>query len=521
MVTKWLKENKKQIFFYVIFFFFILAFSLTTNNYDYDLWARLIVGKYFIQTGHVLKQDFLSYTPTHTIYDHEWGSGVIFYLVNHYFSHVGLLFLQVSILFLIFFIIIQIIKLRGVKTTTPYNFLFYFFSFLAITQVVDQPIRCQIFSFLFFTVFMYILELSRKGINKPLWTMPFIMIIWNNLHGGCVAGIGLILIYIIGEIINRKPVKKYMLTFLLTILVLPINPWGISYLIFLLKATTMQRTHIVEWWGLFCPVYKKIFIEFKFFTLVLLLAEIGYIIKATKDKSFVFDAVKYLAIIITLVLGIWHIKLIPFCVISMTAFLYDDFYTFFNFITFNILNKFAKFKDIFIYYIIIIFIFININKKNFEPFLDWYKFPIMAIEFIKINEIKGNLFVNFGLGSYASYKLYPNNKIFIDGRYEEVYYDFMMPMMQRFLLVQKNWDDLLKYYPPDLLLIEKIYPVYSVLSKDPYWTQIFVNEQFGLFIKSTKVKKKYKLPSPFLKHYKKTLFDTDIDFMIKSKSEQK
>ena len=37
--------------------------------------------------------------------------------------------------------------------------------------------------------------------------------------------------------------------------------------------------------------------------------------------------------------------------------------------------------------------------------------------------IKGNIITPFALGSYTSYKLYPNNLIYIDGRYEEVYYD--------------------------------------------------------------------------------------------------
>ena len=88
------KELIKPIIFYIILFLFFLAFSTTVTNYDYDLWARLIAGMGFVQTGHVLKQDFLSYTPTHTWFDHEWGSGVIFYLTQHFFASAGLLILQ-------------------------------------------------------------------------------------------------------------------------------------------------------------------------------------------------------------------------------------------------------------------------------------------------------------------------------------------------------------------------------------------------------------------------------------------
>jgi len=72
--------NKKSFVFYLALFLLILTFSMSANYFDYDLWARLIAGMGVVDGGHVLTQDFLSYTPVHTWFDHEWGSGVIFYL---------------------------------------------------------------------------------------------------------------------------------------------------------------------------------------------------------------------------------------------------------------------------------------------------------------------------------------------------------------------------------------------------------------------------------------------------------
>lgn len=507
-----LKNNIRPIIFYIIFFLFILAASLSSNGYDYDLWARLSVGKYFIQTGHVLKHDIFSYTPTHLWFDHEWGSGVIFYLVQHYFSYLGILFTHVILMFLIFFVLTKIIKLRGVTTTHPYNFLFYYLAFMSISYLTNEILRCQMFSFLFFTIFLYILELARKDNNKWLWTMPFIMIIWNNLHGGCTAGIGLLVIYIVGELLNGKSIRKYVLTFLVTILTLPITPWGLSYLVFLLKATTMSRSEIVEWWSLFYPYHKYNYIEFKMLAPILLLFESIFITRSIKAKTFNFDKTKYLAIIVTLFFAYIHVKLIPLCVITMSAFLYDDFYTVFNSITMNAINKIATIKDILVYIAVIIFIFMNLNRKNFEPFVNWDKYPITIIEFIKINNLKGKLFINYGLGSYAGYKLYPNNKTFIDGRYEEVYYDYIMPILHNFISGEDRWYRLLEEYPPDLVIVEKFYPIYSLMLSRPDWVQIFQDTHYGLFIKSDKAKKTYKLPPMDIQYYKQTVFDTDLDF---------
>lgn len=512
MNSEWLNKNLKPTIFYVILFLFILAFSTTATDYDYDLWARLIAGMGFIQTGHVLKHDFLSYTPTHTWFDHEWGSGVIFYLTQHFFSFAGIIILQAILIFLIFFTITKIVELRGVKTTSAYNFLFYYFAFISMSQILNNPIRCQLFSFLFFTIFLYILELARKENNKPLWLTPFIIIIWNNLHGGCISGIGLILIYIIGEFLNRRPVRKYIYALIGTIIVLPLNPWKFEYIKFLVTANFMPRPAITEWMGLFSKYYIFKYMKFKFFASVLLLSEFGVIIKQLVSKTFTPDKTKFLVLGVTVFLAIQHIKLIPLAVIAITCFLYDDFYTAFNTLTKNVFNKIVNLKDAFIYALILLFVFTNINSMIFQPILSWHKYPLRAIEFIKINGIKGNLLTDFGYGSYASYKLYPNNKIFMDGRYEEVYYDFMIPYLTNFHVVKNNGYRLLELFPTDVMLLEKYYPVYKSLKTKKDWKQVFEDDKYVVFIKSKNARKHYKTPSSDLNYYKQTLFDTDIKF---------
>ncbi len=527
-------EKIKPILFYVFLFLFILTFCTMPTFFDVDLWARLIAGMGFIQTGHVLKQDFLSYTPTHTWFDHEWGSGVVFYLTQHFFTSAGLIVLQAVLTFLIFVLVIKTVKLRGVKTTTPYNFIFYYFAFMAISYITNNPVRCQMFSFVFFALFLYILELIRKDEPHGKWALngdigalvypTILMIIWNNLHGGCVSGIGLIALYIIGEALNRKPIKKYIYMLILTTLVLPINPWGFSYIPFLLSATTMPRPDVIEWWGLFSKFHMHGYGVFRVFTLIMLFAESGIIISQLIKKTFVFDKTKFIVIAATLFLAIQHVKMVPFAVISMICFLYDDYFTAFNSITKNFFNKpiVANIKEFIVYGVMVIFIASNLNAKSFETKLGWDAYPILATEFIKINNLKGNLLIDFGLGSYASYKLYPNNKIFMDGRYEEVYYDYMLPLLNKFYLLKPGWDEVLKKFPPDIMIIERKYPVFAAINYRKDWKLIFVDGKFGVFAKSAEMAKRHHkpfiAPSKDIEYYKKTLFDTNINFMLQSKN---
>ena len=493
---------KKGILFYLTLFLLILAFSTAANYFDFDIWARLIAGMGVVDGGHVLKEDFLSYTPVHTWWDHEWGSGVIFYLFLRYIGPYSLIILQAILMFLIFFTASRIIKLRN--NIQPYNILFYFFSIMAVMGTLNAPVRCHMFSFLLFTVYIYILERVRKGNNKLLFIIPLLTILWNNLHGGVVSGLGLLLMYAAGEFLNKKEFVKYILTFIISSAVLIINPWGYEYIKFLLMANTMERTHIVEWWGIFSKFHLFKHIIFKTFMFAMLIIEginIFKLIKleGVKNRYCKADKVKYIVLLTTLYLAISHVKLMPFFAISALCFVYEDFY--------NLIGK-----DKAVYGMLLFISIFTLISKDFSVPPGMGTYPVKEVEFIKQNNLKGNILVNFGLGSYVAYKTYPDNKIFMDGRYEEVYYDYMVPMLKEFCLAYPHWKQIFTYFPPDIIIIEKYYPVYNVLQKEGDWKLVYEDKAFGVFLPKSKAARKFIQPTDDLNYYKNTLFNTGINF---------
>lgn len=500
---------KKGILFYLTLFLLILAFSTAANYFDFDIWARLIAGMGVVDGGHVLKEDFLSYTPVHTWWDHEWGSGVIFYLFLRYIGPYSLIILQAILMFLIFFTASRIIKLRN--NIQPYNILFYFFSIMAVMGTLNSPVRCHMFSFLLFTVYIYILERVRKGNNKLLFIIPLLTILWNNLHGGVVSGLGLLLMYAAGEFLNKKEFVKYILTFIISSAVLIINPWGYEYIKFLLMANTMERTHIVEWWGIFSKFHLFKHIIFKTFMFAMLIIEginIFKLIKleGVKNRYCKADKVKYIVLLTTLYLAISHVKLMPFFAISALCFVYEDFY--------NLIGKykFPVWKDKAVYGMLLFISIFTLISKDFSVPPGMGTYPVKEVEFIKQNNLKGNILVNFGLGSYVAYKTYPDNKIFMDGRYEEVYYDYMVPMLKEFCLAYPHWKQIFTYFPPDIIIIEKYYPVYNVLQKEGDWKLVYEDKAFGVFLPKSKAARKFIQPTDDLNYYKNTLFNTGINF---------
>ena len=145
----------------------------------------------------------------------------------------------------------------------------------------------------------------------------------------------------------------------------------------------------------------------------------------------------------------------------------------------------------------------------------------METEFLKINDIKGNIVVPFGLGSYFSYKRYPNNLIYMDGRYEEVYNDKEFLTLRDYELAENNWRDIINNYQTEILMPLKSIEVYNVLQQDSDWVQIYEGNVCGIFIKKGCEKSSYIEPNHDIDYYKRTMFDSvtfgkKLKFMVKN-----
>jgi hypothetical protein len=78
-----------------------------------------------------------------------------------------------------------------------------------------------------------------------------------------------------------------------------------------------------------------------------------------------------------------------------------------------------------------------------------------SLEFIKQNQISGNLATRFQWGSYAFWKLYPQCKVLIDGRYEEVYPNAVFDAAMQFSVRKGDWQEILRNFHADVLVLPK------------------------------------------------------------------
>lgn len=480
---------KSRAFLYILLACFCLLLACSAKDYDYDLYARLLVGENFIDKGIFNYKDYLSYTPTHIWYDHEWGSSLIFYLFFKYLGPFGLILLQGITMFITSVFVIKTQRLQN----NPYPVSLAFMALFLWLFFHQNPsiVRCHMFSFMFFAMFLYFLEKTRTKNANIIWLIPLITIIWNNLHGGIVSGLGLIGIYMVGAILSKKPFKKYLYVLLVSLPLLAINPYGCEYLNFLISANTKTRSYITEWWSVFA--IRHVVYYYPAFCLSILTTILAFM---KRNKNLI----KTLALLVTTALGIWHVKLLSLSVIVAASLFYNDIM---NIIGKNFIRIAEKIAYVIVFLSILYIPFSNPTIPRVEP----EKYPVMETEFLRLNNIKGNILTAFGLGSYVSYKLYPDNLIYMDGRYEEVYYDREFDKLMKYELVEEGWDEVLNEYPTEILMPDKTVPVYEVLQKHPDWKEIFEGSVCGVFVRKEAAKKNYIIPPNTIDYYQETAFE--------------
>ncbi len=512
----------KKILFIATIFIFCMGLCCFNPVPDNDLWARLIAGAHIVEKLSLLKTDFLSYTPTHTWYDHEWGASAVFYTVLKYFGASGLVLLQGLLFALTVFICFKTVELRQPKSTTSYNIFYFAIMAMVAFKTIGTTVRCLLFTSLFFALSIYLLERARQGNKKILFLLPLIMLFWCNIHGGCISLLGLLGIYIIGEFLNKNTYKEYIYVLIACLAVLFINPYGIEYVKFLFAAGLMDRGFITEWNWSFHPKFVHSFYRYKLYLVILLLTQLVYLMK-NKVGYKALDKTKFLLVLLVTALSIMKMRHQSFFVFTAGTLLYDEFYCLFNKAVYYIREKlklenkefitsFCTIKEITIYFMLLLITFPVLVWGSKQIKITEKEYPRFAVEFIRINELKGNLLINFDWGSYAAYKLYPDNLIFMDGRYEEVYNHDLLLMLKDFHLVQNDWDKILRDYKTDVIVIEKKYPVFEKMLTHTGWKLVFENNISGVFVPSDKLKEKYLYPSSDDEYYNQTEFDTGIKF---------
>lgn len=243
----------KSIWKYLII---LSVFILTVQMpIDLDLGWHLRYGQYFFQTGHVLRDNIISYVwPAYTWVQASWGYDLLVYELFTRFGFWGLSVTCALVSTAIFLLVVS-----PVRKKSPQFLVFLALVFLTQTvPLYAAGMRSQTPSSLFFALFLLLVSPAVFSASPWIFALPVLTVLWANMHGGFALGV--ILAWIIWAcygvvLVFRKKAglgwKRFFVVGAVVAVatVTPvINPWGFRIYEETFKhSTNINLTLIGEW----------------------------------------------------------------------------------------------------------------------------------------------------------------------------------------------------------------------------------------------------------------------------------
>jgi hypothetical protein len=379
-----------------------------------DLGRHLELGKTILTCHCVPRTNLFSFTlPNQPFINHHWLSEVVFFLFQSLGGISSIIFFKVVVILLTFFIMIFTVRKKAsifwiCVLSVPYILLF--------SERFDA--RPEIFSFLFLSIFILAIERYRQTKSFTLfYLLPFIQILWTNMHIYFLVGIGLVGFLIIEQLVlyGKKLDKRLLILAGGLLLLTLVNPNGLSGALYPLEVLHGYGYSIEENQNIF-------FLNSFFFNVHILIFEIIAPLLLI-SMAFIYrkkDLFWILSCLFAVVAAGWMIRNFPlFVIITFPAITYL-FTTFEKRFLVSVKPASKKVINSCIFLGISCIVLITVINHIESPlfgfgFIDPGK---VATDFFIKNNIKGPIFNNFDIGSYLIYRLYPQTKVFVDGRPE-------------------------------------------------------------------------------------------------------
>ncbi len=142
-------------------------------------------------------------------------------------------------------------------------------------------------------------------------------VLWCNLHGGFLAGLGLMGLYALGEGLSRRPYRPYLRVMLAAGLVTLVNPYGWEYWRYLWAAVFMPRPEITEWSSLWGAYRKSQIGNFDLAYILFIVGLAGFLAVRTGWR----ELAPILTLGLVLYLGLKHLRHLTFLLLLVGAYM--------------------------------------------------------------------------------------------------------------------------------------------------------------------------------------------------------
>ncbi|QWV99090.1 hypothetical protein KP005_07365 [Geomonas nitrogeniifigens] len=494
-------DNKKSFllpsigdFLFIALFLLIALYSGKKLLNDGDTGYHIRAGEYMLRTHTIPHQDMFSFlSPPLPWTAHEWLSEVIMALIHQASGLTGVVIFFAFFLALSCFLLFKMIRAEG-------DILVCLFVVLLVGGAAQLHwlARPHVFSLVIMVAWYYILDQYQYQGKNHLFLLPLIMIPWANLHGGFMGGFILLGAYFLGNALDAffgrgekrdeslRRLRPLGLAIVACIAASAVNPHGFHLLLFPFQLTSSKvlMDGVSEFLS---PNFHEYYIKYFELLLFVLLATVGL-------SRYKLNPVEIILVLLFTHMSLFSARYIPlFGIIvapivskRLTLVLNDSESGFARFLKQRSTNIASIDSCTWGYLwplvtVAAVVILAGSGRIHFQ--FDPKIKPMAAIEFLKREQIPGNMFNNDEFGDCLIYGAAPAYKVFIDGRLDMYGADRLKEYF-KVITFKQGWETILEKYRMSWI----IFPADTVLSRhlliDPNWKLIYADKVTNIFVRN-------------------------------------
>jgi hypothetical protein len=223
---------------------------------DPDLWGHVRFGQLIADLGAVPRVDPFAYTsgPISWI-NHEWLAELLFAGLYELGGPIALEGLKFALATVVFGAAAWHLHREGVGALGAAVLLLL--AALPL-RIVFGTVRPMLFTTVLLLVVLLLLRHSRDR-TRLLWIVPISLALWVNLHGGVLAGLGVVAIWFGAQLVETRlgadqrrelsgpSASTSLAVGVASVAALLVNPYGWRLPAFLVETATVARPYITDW----------------------------------------------------------------------------------------------------------------------------------------------------------------------------------------------------------------------------------------------------------------------------------
>ncbi len=460
---------------------------------DADTGYHIRAGEFIINTLSIPRHDIFSFlSPPISWTAHEWLSEVVMALIHKAFGLTGVV--------IFFAFVIALVYSTLFKTIKAYRNNIILAVFVVTLVIASSEIhwlaRPHIFSLFLMVIWYYLLEEYQCHDRNYLYLFPPLMLLWINLHAGFIAGFILIGVYLFGNLL-KAVVSKNMererwktksrllgLTMFACLVVSLINPYGYHILLFPLKLTSNKfiMDNVVEFMS--PNFHEPMTFRYLLFLMIAILAI------SNKGLNLIELALislfSYMALYSARYIPLFGIIAAPIIIRQAELVLEESDGRFVNSFKKRAeriasVDESAKRHLWTLMAVLIVIIFAASGKIEYR--FDEKIKPVAAVEFLKREHVKGNMFNNDEFGDYIIYAAWPEYKVFFDGR-SDMYGVERMKEYFKVARIEPGWEDVLKKYNINWIIYDAKSALSRYLLVRDDWRLVYADKVANIFVRN-------------------------------------